>query len=141
MNNINTIDYLHRHGIKPSVQRLAVMEYLLLNRTHPTVDEIHSALAPKIPTLSKTTVYNTLKLLVEQGAARILTISERFANFDADTSVHGHFLCTHCGKLHDVAIDEAKLTECAELPEGFEARMTNVYFHGICKHCKTNIKR
>ena len=38
------------------------MEYLMAHRTHPTVDEIYLALSPSIPTLSKTTVYNTLKL-------------------------------------------------------------------------------
>ena len=32
--------YLIENGIKPSVQRLAIMMYLLEHRTHPTVDEI-----------------------------------------------------------------------------------------------------
>ncbi len=124
------------HGIKPSVQRLAVMDYLLLHRTHPTVDEIHTALAPKIPTLSKTTVYNTLKLLVEQGAAKMLTISERFVNFDADLTAHAHFLCTTCGKLHDVCIDEKQLKKCAAPPDDFEAASSELYFRGTCRNCK-----
>ena len=58
--------YLIEKDIKPSVQRLAVMTYLLEHRTHPTVDEIYSELQDKIPTLSKTTIYNTLKLFVEK---------------------------------------------------------------------------
>ncbi|EJX04128.1 iron uptake regulatory protein [gut metagenome] len=65
------------HGVKPSVQRIAIMDYLLKNRTHPTAEEIYSALVNLIPTLSKTTVYNTLKLFVEQGAALMLTIDEK----------------------------------------------------------------
>ena len=28
------------HGIKPSVQRLAIMQYLLTHATHPTVDDV-----------------------------------------------------------------------------------------------------
>ena len=39
-------DCLLGHGIKPSVQRLAVMEYLKTHCTHPTADEIFSALSP-----------------------------------------------------------------------------------------------
>ena len=64
----NPIEHLQSHGIKPSPQRIAVMDYLLNSRMHPTADEIYLALSPSMPTLSKTTVYNTLKLLVEAGA-------------------------------------------------------------------------
>ena len=54
--------YLLNFGIKPSLQRLAVMKYLMQYHTHPTVDEIYAALHSSIPTLSKTTIYNTLSL-------------------------------------------------------------------------------
>lgn len=67
------VERLQGHNIKPSVQRIAIMKYLMEHRTHPTVDEIYTALSPTIPTLSKTTVYNTLKILSEQGAAQTLT--------------------------------------------------------------------
>lgn len=67
-------DCLLGHGIKPSVQRLAVMEYLKTHCTHPTADEIFSALSPKMPTLSRTTVYNTLRLLASRGAVLSLDI-------------------------------------------------------------------
>ena len=74
---MKTYDYLMSFNIKPSVQRLAIMDYLLTHRTHPSIDEIYMALCNDIPTLSKTTVYNTLKLFVEHGAAQMLTIDER----------------------------------------------------------------
>ena len=73
---MDVVKRLQNHNIKPSVQRIAIMNYLIEHRTHPTVDEIYTALSPSIPTLSKTTVYNTLKLLSEQGAAQTLTIDE-----------------------------------------------------------------
>ena len=58
---MDVIERLQSHSIKPSVQRIAIMQYLMDHHTHPTVDEIYTALAPGMPTLSKTTVYNTLK--------------------------------------------------------------------------------
>ena len=82
---MDVVKRLQNHNIKPSVQRIAIMNYLIEHRTHPTVDEIYTALSPSIPTLSKTTVYNTLKLLSEQGAAQTLTIDERNTCYDADT--------------------------------------------------------
>ena len=37
-------EYLTAHGVKASVQRVAVMQYLLQQMGHPTVDEIYQAL-------------------------------------------------------------------------------------------------
>lgn len=65
------------HNIKPSVQRIAIMQYLMEYPVHPSADDIYTALSPSMPTLSKTTVYNTLKLFSEQGAAQMLTIDEK----------------------------------------------------------------
>ena len=88
---MNVYEYLLSFQIKPSVQRIAIMEYLLKHKTHPSIDEIYMALCKEIPTLSKTTVYNTLKLFVEHGAAKMLTIDERNAFFDSDLTSHAHF--------------------------------------------------
>ena len=84
------VERLQGHNIKPSVQRIAIMKYLMEHRTHPTVDEIYTALSPTIPTLSKTTVYNTLKILSEQGAAQTLTIDERNTCYDKKSGRYGY---------------------------------------------------
>ena len=62
---MKTYKYLQGYGIKPSIQRIAIMDYLLTHKTHPSIEEIYLALCDEIPTLSKTTVYNTLKLFAE----------------------------------------------------------------------------
>ena len=129
------LKHLVNHGINPSIQRIAVMKYLMEHRTHPTVDEIYSALHPTIPTLSKTTVYNTLKLLTDHGAALQLTIDERKTCYDADTSAHAHFLCAKCGKVYDVRLIKKDIDSCAEMPEGFCCQQTDLYFRGMCKSC------
>ena len=74
---MKSYDYLISYNIKPSVQRIAIMDYLLAHKTHPSIDEIYLALCKDIPTLSKTTVYNTLKLFVEHVAALMLQLMKR----------------------------------------------------------------
>lgn len=132
-NPVNTSELLCRHGIRPSLQRIAVMDYLLTHRTHPTADEIYGALAPQIPTLSKTTVYNTLTLFVTQGAATHITIDPRGSRFDGDTSVHGHFLCTCCGSLHDIFFDTPPILPTID--GGHITHETQIYYKGVCAHC------
>ena len=136
MDNRSAYEYLMDHGVKPSVQRLAVMDYLLNHRTHPTADEIHSALIAQIPTLSKTTVYNTLKLFVEHGAASMLTIDEKNVKFDAETVEHAHFLCKKCNKVFDLPLNMELLKQSTVIPENFEVDGISLYVRGICQECK-----
>ena len=136
MEYINSLEYLTAHGIKPSVQRLAVMDYLQAHRTHPSVDEIYNALIERIPTLSKTTVYNTLRLFVDNRAARQLTIDERNACFDACMEPHAHFHCRHCGKVFDLPLRRTNLERETVMPEGFTSEQADLYFHGTCPDCR-----
>ena len=71
--NLDAYERLTRHGIRPSAQRVAIMQYIMTHHTHPTVGEIFDELCPLIPTLSKTTVYNTLRMFSEKGAAQMIT--------------------------------------------------------------------
>ena len=67
---------LRNRGVRPSTQRLAIMEYLLTHYTHPTVDDVFQGLSPTIKTLSRTTVYNTLRMFAERGLAQMITIDD-----------------------------------------------------------------
>ncbi len=132
---MNSVDRLVKYGIKPSVQRIAIMDYLMTHRTHPTADEVYMALCDSIPTLSKTTVYNTLKLFVEQQAALMLTINDKNVHFDGDTSLHSHFFCRRCGKVYDLPYS-GKKREARELDiEGHAVEEIHHYYKGICKEC------
>lgn len=133
---MNVYEYLLSYQIKPSVQRIAIMDYLLKHHTHPSIDEIYMALCQDIPTLSKTTVYNTLKLFVEHGAARMLTIDERNACFDGDISVHAHFQCKVCGRITDIPLSAEEPDEIKHMKkEGFHIEETHRYYKGICPEC------
>ena len=132
---MKTFEYLLSFGIKPSVQRIAIMDYLMTHRTHPAIDEIYLALCEEIPTLSKTTVYNTLKLFVEHGAAQMLTIDERNTCYDADIQLHAHFLCKKCGKIIDLPASIEQTNVSAMDEDGFKVDEIHQYFKGFCPSC------
>jgi len=129
--------YLRQFSIKPSVQRSAVMNFLLNNRIHPTIDEIYMALSPNMPTLSKTTVYNTLDLFVEKGAVRALAIDERNARYDVDISAHAHFICKSCGKVHDIFNVNPTYFQLPQ-SDKFNIDSVEISYSGICKTCNAN---
>ncbi|MDR0506727.1 MAG: transcriptional repressor [Dysgonamonadaceae bacterium] len=125
-------------GIKPSVQRMAIMEYLTVNPVHPTVDTIFNALYASIPTLSKTTVYNTLKLLSDQGAICALNIDEKNMRYDADISRHAHFKCKNCRNVFDLKTQGVD-SIIIENEDKFVIKEAHFYFTGYCQNCKNII--
>jgi len=46
--------------IRPTYIRLKVLDYLEKNKVHPTAEVIYKALVKEMPTISRTSVYNTL---------------------------------------------------------------------------------
>lgn len=126
-------DFLKINGIKPSYQRIKIYEYLMDNKEHPTVETIYNALNGQIPTLSKTTVYNTLKVFIDKGIAMAITIDDNEVRYDADLGVHGHFKCEVCHKIYDFKVNiESDMNE--EL-DGFKVRDQQMFVYGVCKTC------
>lgn len=133
-----TKDYLSSHGIRPSAQRIAIMDYLLTHKTHPTVEEIYSALVPSMPTLSKTTLYNTLKLFYDKKVALMLNIDEHTTRFDGDVQPHAHFQCQTCGNVYDIF--EAELPELKSVYKqqigGLTISSIELSYKGVCANCE-----
>jgi Fe2+ or Zn2+ uptake regulation protein len=120
-------------GIRPSLQRVKVLEYMHRIQGHPTVDEIFRALSVDIPSLSKVTVYNTLHTLVEAGLVQEVEIDDTEKRFDVTLTNHGHFQCVTCGMIYNfhLNIDQVPFDGLTR----FEIRQKNVYFKGICSSC------
>lgn len=134
MKHNEAITRLVEHGIKPSVQRIAIMQYLMTHFTHPTVEEVYKALLPKIPTLSRTTVYNTLRMFSEHNAAQMITIEEHRVCYDGDISLHAHFICKECRKVYDIFDEVSDVVNRKELA-GHHIDDVQLYYKGICKNC------
>lgn len=134
---MNIPNYLHKNDIKPSYQRIKIFEYLYHQMNHPTVDVIFKNLVPEIPTLSKTTVYNTLKLFVNKGITSTLTIEDNEVRYDALMIAHGHLKCNCCENIFDINVDYSTLI--SDKHHEFEINETHIHFKGKCKTCLTKI--
>mgnify|MGYP001123639769 CR=1 FL=1 len=98
-------ELLIKNNINVSYQRMKIMEYLIDNKNHPTVVDIYNDLKEQIPTFSKATVYNTMKLFEENDLVQSISIKEEEVHFDPNTSFHGHFLCKECNGIYDFPIE------------------------------------
>lgn len=134
----NLSEELLLRGIKPSYQRIKVLEYLKCHQNHPTVEQIFNDLQQEIPTLSKSTVYNTLNVFVKVNLIRVITIEDNETRYDIITENHGHFKCELCDLIYNFSINiDAFSTN--EL-ENFIVKDKNVYFKGVCPECLSKNK-
>ncbi len=127
---------LIKAGIRPSVQRLAIFEYVRKSCQHPTAEVVYEALRDELGSLSLTTVYNTLKLFVDAGLISMLTIDDTFRCFDGNRCCHAHFRCSRCGKIVDLQM-KRDFISLVEGLDGYEIIDAQLYLKGICPECQT----
>ena len=126
-------EYLERKNIHPSYHRLKILKYLMNHKIHPTVDMIYKNLSKEIPTLSKTTVYNTLNLFLRKGIVSGLTIDGSEIRYDYNTKPHVHFICIKCGCVYDIHLKCPVFDK--EIIEGHKITEHHIYLKGICSEC------
>lgn len=127
-------DRLEEKGLRSSHQRVKILQYLDKHRTHPTVEEIYNGLVKELPTLSKTTIYNTLQSFMEHELISGLTISGSEARFDFETKPHSHFLCKECGQVMDIEKINCPCDNRGVI-DGNKIEEVHLYLKGVCKKC------
>ncbi len=126
----------YRHlNIKLTPQRIAILDYLKGNKSHPSAEDIYKAVKKEFSTMSFATVYNTLEALKIKGNIQELKIDSNKKRYDPDCSEHHHLICTNCKNIVDIFKD-FKLHLSDDLTEGFDLLGNSIEFFGVCQDCK-----
>lgn len=137
MNSLeNTAETLKKLNIRPSPIRIAVYEALFDKRWHPTVDDLYGIVIEEIPTLSRTTLYNTLKLFIQTGLVKEVNISPKEMNYEAVREQHGHFQCKCCGHIYDIPLPQLESIELPAHMQNAYIEQTQLNLTGICHQCQ-----
>lgn len=131
------LDILKSRHLKVTQQRLSVLKYLDNNHTHPTAEDIYRDLKGTYPSLSKTTVYNTLDALARAGIIQQLTISSTELRYEYEQEMHHHFFCRICGAIVDIPFPcpNVETIKKTILKDGYQIDEVHGYFKGICNRC------
>ena len=111
------IELLRECNIQATPQRLAVAQFILGTKSHPTADEVWRQVRRRCPTISRATVYNTLNLLAEKGLLKAQVIKEGVIVFDAHINKHHHFIDEKTGRIYDIPWDAIVVTGQKSLKE------------------------
>lgn len=128
-------------ALKHSKQRDLIKAFLMTRKDHPTADVVYMNVRQQYPNISLGTVYRNLTILSEIGEIQRLRVGDGVDHFDADTSPHYHFVCTECGSVIDLKINNIdSITDIAGVDFDGQIAGHVTYFYGICGNCtqKTN---
>ena len=130
--------FLRTHGILPSPQRIAVYRFLRDHPIHASVDTIFRAVRKDLASISRMTVYNTVKRLVAAEVVAEVIIEDGELRYDADMRPHGHCKCTGCGAVFDMfpPAGELPVAELSGLPDGFLVTSVHLCCRGLCRECR-----
>jgi Fur family peroxide stress response transcriptional regulator len=139
MKNRQLITKLRGKGFRVTPQRLAICEFVMSSREHPTVDQVYHALRKDYPTLSLATVYQTLHLLTEIGMLQELGFGDGVSRYDPMSEPHINIVCRGCGRIQDYKSESIKSFVSRMAAEIYPAPMgQRMEFYICCDKCKKN---
>ncbi|MDR1376433.1 MAG: transcriptional repressor [Synergistaceae bacterium] len=124
--------------LKMTNQRIAVYREVMRNREkhfHPTAEQIYEGVHEQLPAISLNTVYRTLTSLVEKGLVKRLSSFASSDLYDGLLSDHWHFVCTRCGSVQDVFVENKSFPDISGKITGNVEEIV-VQIRGICRECQ-----
>jgi Fe2+ or Zn2+ uptake regulation protein len=130
---------LRERGWRITPQRRAVAQALSGEHVHLTAEQIFEGARTIVPEISRATVYNTLRELVEMKEALEVASGAGPTRYDPNVErAHHHLTCLSCGELLDVYTlgEEALRLEDAH---GYAVLGASITFHGYCEKCRSRM--
>jgi Fur family ferric uptake transcriptional regulator len=130
-------EFLEIRGEKLTEPRRVLVRHIFKSRKHFDADELVRDLHDASHHVSRSTVYRTLRLLVEAGLLRELRLTNRSAfEHDYGSPTHDHLHCTSCNRIVEFRNDEVlKLRDSLSLAHGFRPSGHRFLISGICSAC------
>ena len=122
-------------GLKLTPQRLAILDFLEGNTSHPSAESIYKYVSKKFPTISVATVYNTMAVLRSIGLIQELSIDPSRKRFDPNPEPHHHLICVKCSRVVDIH-REFNLEIPIGERSGYEISGNQIDFYGLCPGCQ-----
>ena len=129
---------LRERGLHSTGPRRIIIDEFLSAREHVSLEDMVGRVRARDASVGFTTVYRTLRLLVDCGVAQEHQFGDRMTRYEllARDGHHDHLICTSCGKIlefHEPRIES--LQDAVALRFGFHQRSHKLEIYGECASC------
>ncbi len=122
--------------ITPTHQRLIIWQTLTEMHNHPSPEDVYVRVKPQLPTVSLATVYKNIRLFIDTGLFREVSMHHGKLRIETNSVLHHHLVCRKCKSiidLHTEAFNDVSIPH--NLPEGFVAEQYSIDVLGLCAAC------
>ena len=129
-------EYLTYHKYRKTWERFAVLDHIYSIKGHFNMDSLYNSMLEASFRVSRSTLYNTVELLLECG----LVVKHQFGAHAAQyeraygNENHDHIICIDCGVVresHNNLISETQLKKIKK----FKVSYYSMYIYGVCSKC------
>ena len=134
---VQTVERLRQAGLKATGPRVMLLATLEQDRSHPSAEQLYETLRLDYPSLSLSTVYQTIDVFIRTGLCRRVSNAGDRLRVDGTPEDHDHAICRICGTIFD--IDQQlcpRPAPPAHLPRGLTVTGLRVTYEVICSTCQ-----
>ena len=130
------IEHLRLKGVRITETRKAVIAFIISSHDHPSAEMIYQALLSEFPNMSLATVYNNLKVLIDEGFVSELKVrNDTTTYYDFMGHQHLNVICEKCGRIADMDLDLPDVQQEAPEQTGYQITKSQMVVYGICPEC------
>lgn len=135
------INVFRKNGFRATPQRVAIAQVVLNSKDHPTAEQVHEIVTRGNPSISLSTVYNTLHTMRDVNMLQELAFSNN-NRFDSNTRIHVNLVCMNCGEIIDIESETfEKEVETISKRRGLTITGHRFDLYGVCRKCSINKKK
>lgn len=132
----DVLNHLREKGVRITETRKAVIDFIIQSHDHPSADMIYQELLPAFPNMSLATVYNNLKVLIDEGFVSELKVrNDTTTYYDFMGHQHLNVICEKCGRIADMDLDLPDVQQEAADQTGYQITKSQMVVYGICPDC------
>ncbi len=135
--NQNFVGQLKSVGYKLTKPRVEILK-ILSSKNPLSAQEVFEDMKHKGVGVDLVTIYRTLELFNDLGITRKNQFEDNITRYELvdKNDHHHHLICTNCGKIEDVALNENKFVSQIERKSKFKVLRHSLEFFGLCQKCQ-----
>jgi Fur family ferric uptake transcriptional regulator len=133
-------DYLTAKNYRKTPERYAILNLFYAEQRHFDIDSLSEALSKTNFRVSRSTLYNTLQLLVDCNLVHQHQFGKNTTVYERVKDFHYHLICTNCGKIQDYKDEKLKTIIKNAKIRYFTPVLYKLTIYGLCSVCAKKTK-
>ncbi len=133
------MEHLDQRKLKFTPHRQLILETFLDHEGHRSVEDIYRVVRDHDPRIGYTTVYRTMKILLDCGLAREIDLADGVTRYEHlyNHQHHDHMICMECSNSIEFFNSEIEAVQDAASDHlGFTVLDHRLQIYGLCRECR-----